>query len=427
MAITKDAKSVWKTDDAEYYGYVQSVYESREGQALGLLWFYRPADTTCVKMSYPYPNELFLSDHCNCGDPPVLAKEVIRKPQVVFFGGPETTGVEFFCRQQYIESESAWVSLTSLHFWCTCHHAVGTTTYTVGDTLLVADSSRISGPNLEPVVLVEHKPNGLDGMIKVLRLLRKGRDYGCNDAAPNELVLTDKSDILPLTYVHRPCYIRFYAEMDKKQGKIPTPYDRQGVSDFFFITSRELAGSLLEPIKEPPPYLKQGWDPTSEPIQPKLKGLDLFCGGGNFSRGLEEGGAVQVDWAVDWYNQAIHTYKANVSIDSHTKLFRGSVNYYLSQALEGKGNESVAQFDEVDFICAGSPCQGFSMANPNRGNESGFFNESMIASVVAFIDFYRPKYALMENVKGMAMGRTSPTHFFLLRSARNMVSGPALL
>ena len=34
----------------------------------------------------------------------------------------------------------------------------------------------------------------------------------------------------------------------------------------------------------------------------------------------------------------------------------------------------------------------------------GLLNESMVASVLAFIDFYRPKYALMENVKGMALG-----------------------
>lgn len=34
----------------------------------------------------------------------------------------------------------------------------------------------------------------------------------------------------------------------------------------------------------------------------------------------------------------------------------------------------------------------------------GCFNESMVASVVSFIDYYRPKYALLENVKGMAMG-----------------------
>ena len=59
VAIPKDSDSAWKTDDAEYFGYVQSVSDTDEGQALGLLWFYRPGDTTCLKMFYPYSRELF--------------------------------------------------------------------------------------------------------------------------------------------------------------------------------------------------------------------------------------------------------------------------------------------------------------------------------------------------------------------------------
>ena len=50
---------------------------------------------------------------------------------------------------------------------------------------------------------------------------------------------------------------------------------------------------------------------------------------------------------------------------------------------------------------------GFSLANPNRGNDSGLLNESLVASVVSYVDFYRPKYAVIENVKGMATGGTT--------------------
>ncbi len=45
--------------------------------------------------------------------------------------------------------------------------------------------------------------------------------------------------------------------------------------------------------------------------------LDLFCGCGNLGRGLEEdGGAVEVRWANDIWDRAIHTYMANTASPS---------------------------------------------------------------------------------------------------------------
>lgn len=407
VAIPKDNESAWKTDDAEYFGYVQSVSDTHEGPALGLLWFYRPGDTTCLKMFYPHSQELFLSDHCNCGDPPVLASEVIRKPQVSFFSGPQHPSTEYFCRQRYVEGDSAWITLQDSHFRCGCNHVAKTPEYCVGDTLLVASSLKNSGKHLEPVILTEQKPDGLDGKIRVVRLLRRKRDYSCNEADSNELVLTDRSEVIPVAYVHRACEVRFYSEAQKQEQRIPSPYDRQGASDFYYITSQDLqaSGSGLEPLQAPwPSFMRQGWDPTSTPPQQKMRGLDLFCGGGNLGRGLEEGGAVDFGWAVENWNPAMHTYKANLPAQTQTKLFYGSVNHYLSQVLEGNGGNLIARFGEVEVICAGNPCQGYSLANPKKGNERGLFNESMVASVLAFIDFYRPKYAFMENVKGMALG-----------------------
>ena len=404
VAIPRDENSSWKTEDAEYLGYVQSVSDTDDGQALGLLWFYRPGDTTCLKSFYPFPGELFLSDHCNCGDPTVLTSAVLRKEQVSF-GGSASSSTRFFCRQQYVKGDRCWVTLRESSFQCACRKVLENPRYSVGDTLLA--SLRRVGPNLEPVVLLEHNPEGLDGKIRILRLLRKARDYGYNSADANELVLTDRSEIIPVTHVHRRCQVRFYSEAEKKEHTIPIPYNRQGSSNFFYITSQDLrtSASGLQSLRGLwLSFMRQGWDPALKPPQRKLRGLDLFCGGGNFGRGLEEGGAVGFDWAIDWYSQAIHTYKANSPIQNRTKLFHGSVNHYLSQALKGEGGDLVARPGEVDIIIAGSSCIGFSSANPNKGNEHGLLNESLVASVLAFIDFYRPKYVVIENVKGMAHG-----------------------
>jgi len=415
VSLPQDRMTTWKSNDGEWYGYVQSFTETTQGRQLGLLWLYRPSDTQCLKVPYPFPNELFLSDHCNCGDSPIYAEEVIRRPRVAFFGGPATTGVEYFVRQRYIEGDGAWQTLQGSDFDCDCGAEKPKSHYSKGDTLLVNIKNI-----LQPVVLVEDETHGVVGEIKVRRLLRRKGDYGDVNAEPNELVLTNRFDIVPTADIHRECHLRLYSEEEKKQGKIPPPYNRQGMGDHYFITSQDLQNdqSGLQPLAASSlTHLKEGWDPATKTSQPLLKGLDLFCGGGNLGHGLEEAGAVNFNWAVDFYNEAIHTYKANLKPKNDTELFRGSVNDYLTQAMQGKGGRVVAQRGQVEAIAAGSPCQGFSNANPDKGNDRSLLNCSLVASVVAFVDFYRPKYALMENVTGMARGPDTENMLALIISA----------
>ena len=149
VAVPSDKDSNWKTADSEYYGYVQNVKLTNKGKALDLLWLYRPGDTTCLDMVYPYSNELFLGDHCNCGDPPIFDNEVLHRPRVAFYGSPETTNADFFCRQQYVEGDGAWITLKEQHFRCKCEQVNRVSKYDIGDTLLVAHVLRSSGRTLE--------------------------------------------------------------------------------------------------------------------------------------------------------------------------------------------------------------------------------------------------------------------------------------
>lgn len=70
--------------------------------------------------------------------------------------------------------------------------------------------------------------------------------------------------------------------------------------------------------------------------------------------------------------------------------------------MKGNNRRLIAQSKEVQFIAAGSPCQGFSQANQRKTTDQSLINISMVASVVSFVDFYKPKYAILENVLGMA-------------------------
>ncbi len=107
-------------------------------------------------------------------------------------------------------------------------------------------------------------------------------------------------------------------------------------------------------------------------------------------------------WAVDYDRNAIHTYHANLVHPEEMALYFGSANVLLAAAINGKYSKHVPRSGEVDFISAASPCQGFSNANQKRLNVTSLRNSSLVASVAVFIDFYQPKYALLENVINIA-------------------------
>lgn len=407
IAVQPDSNTDWKNNDQLWYAYVQRKTTSKRGQQLCLLWLYKPSDTACQNQKYPFPNELFLSDHCNCRDTPIYSTEVVSKHQVEFFGDPASTS-EFFVRQKYIEADSAWVSLQDSDFQCRCDSDPPQDVYEIRDTVLIKKCS----PNfhtkesLEPVIIESFfNAQGRSAQVKnirVRRLLRRQRDYFQDDAEPNELVYTNTFATAALCDVVRRCYIRFYPAQDK--ANIPAPYCRKGTADCYYIKYRSLSDSSisLEPLSRPWPLMKQGFDPLLQPSKKPLNGLDIFCGGGNFGRGIEEGGAVKYRWAVDWFREAIHTYKANMSSTDNTKLYFGSVNDFLAHAIKNERQGLIAQKGEVEVVSAGNPCQGYCIANKYCQTDQSLRNNSMVASVLTYIDFYRPKYAIMENVLGMA-------------------------
>ena len=406
-----DEKAKRNNEDKEWFAYVQDVQIRKQKQVLWIIWLYRPTDTTCVNGLYPLCNELFLSDHCECQNPPIAVEEVCGKAAVTFFGSPDNDKTDYFVRQKYVSKDASFVSLQQSDFQCECRHsqAHASHDYEIGDTVLIGQALPSRRKVLEPVEIVNLSPKDAFGYFQVRVLARRARDFNMASAAPNELVYTHRLMNVLFKDINRRCHIRFFSVEDRDTGKIPEPYCCKGTADAFFICMQE--GPIdeeLAPLAIPyPSSLKQGFDPKQPIDLPKLRGMDLFCGGGSFGRGLEEGCAVEHKWAIDWDTPAIHTYRANLASPEQTALYHGSVDEYLAQAMKGKTNRLIAQPGEVDFISAGSPCQGFSNANKNKSSEKSLRNCSKIASVVSYIDFYRPKYALLENVSGVSSSKNN--------------------
>ena len=85
--------------------------------------------------------------------------------------------------------------------------------------------------------------------------------------------------------------------------------------------------------------------------------------------------------------------------------------------------ETLAQLPspgEVEFLCGGPPCQGYSGMNRfNKGNWSQVQN-SMVMAYLSFADFYRPRYFLLENVRNFVSHNKSFTFRLTLRSLLDM-------
>ena len=127
-----------------------------------------------------------------------------------------------------------------------------------------------------------------------------------------------------------------------------------------------------------------------------LKVIDLFCGTGGFSKGFENQGSYKVVFGIDLLEQSIETFKLNhqsaIAITGDIRTVRRSE---VSERLKlGRG--------EIDVIIGGPPCQGFSSIRPFRSVNDDDPRNNLFEEFAAYVNYFRPKYLLFENVVGLA-------------------------
>lgn len=122
------------------------------------------------------------------------------------------------------------------------------------------------------------------------------------------------------------------------------------------------------------------------------KFVDLFAGCGGLSLGLQQAGFTP--WFVnEIVEQFCNTYKFNHDLsDEH---------YYVGDIAELNLHlEDYKEiFSDITLVCGGPPCQGFSMANRQRILDDP--RNSLYKQYLIFLKKVRPKFFVMENVKGM--------------------------
>jgi len=143
------------------------------------------------------------------------------------------------------------------------------------------------------------------------------------------------------------------------------------------LIQESYCGSLFNDLEEFPFPPKKS---------PKFTFIDLFAGIGGFRMALQNLGG-QCVFSSEWDSQAQKTYFAN-----YGEVPLGDITKESTKNLVPK---------DFDILCAGFPCQAFSLAGKRLGFEET--RGTLFFDVAEILRRRQPKAIFLENVKGLAI------------------------
>ena len=124
--------------------------------------------------------------------------------------------------------------------------------------------------------------------------------------------------------------------------------------------------------------------PFPTPKKYNFKFIDLFAGIGGFRLALQNVGGKCV-YTSEWNIDAQKTYRANFGEVPFGDITKEKIKSYIP--------------DDFDVLCAGFPCQAFSIA----GYQKGFADTrgTLFFDIEQVIEKHKPKVVFLENVKNL--------------------------
>jgi len=129
----------------------------------------------------------------------------------------------------------------------------------------------------------------------------------------------------------------------------------------------------------------------------ELTALDLFCGGGGISCGLERAG-FRVLAGVDNEPTYIQSYRVN--FPKALSLAHDLSETPAVQVMQEAGIKRGC----LDVLAGGPPCQGFSKNVPRKNRYLEDPKNQLVAAFLRFAEASMPRFILMENVAEMKEG-----------------------
>lgn len=133
--------------------------------------------------------------------------------------------------------------------------------------------------------------------------------------------------------------------------------------------------------------------PFPDPDEPKFTFIDLFAGMGGFRLAMQAQGGKCV-FSSEWNKYAQKTYLANFGEMPFGDITKEMTKSHIPR--------------NFDVLCAGFPCQPFSIAGVSKkkslGRETGFKDKTqgtLFFDVADIISRHRPKAFFLENVKNL--------------------------
>ena len=131
--------------------------------------------------------------------------------------------------------------------------------------------------------------------------------------------------------------------------------------------------------------------------------LDLFSGAGGMAEGFLQAG-FDIPFASDRSSQAALTYEYR-----HREQLGYKLDYFCGDVQELAEEEKLKkflgkEFFNIDVVCGGPPCQGFSMAGKRNPDD---LRNQLVRSYINILKQVQPKYFVMENVTGILSAKFS--------------------
>lgn len=192
-----------------------------------------------------------------------------------------------------------------------------------------------------------------------------------------------------MTFSDQVAVVTHYVRLkDKKESEWYEKHGRTIVDSWLHWTMNvnHKEDDVAEPLDAFCTYLFK--DFTVAPFQPqknpKFKFIDLFAGIGGFRLAMQECGGECV-YSSEWDENAKRTYYHNFGEVPFGDITKESTKQFIP--------------DGFDVLCAGFPCQAFSIAGYRKGFEDT--RGTLFFDVAEIIRRKRPKAVYLENVKNL--------------------------